>query len=260
MVIYTVQAALFVAAYYLRYESDLTILAFVTTFFAVSITAMQLAARSGWRLHRAGAAVESPLSRMAAVLRQPRLLPRYAYLAIVAALIAYGAIIVLRTAALNDDIRVLIVALFVLSVVLLLILRAGPLHPIEKATLYVAATVLVYLDALVLPPPAHSISILTWSAVSLAGVATAVRLRLHRDRRFQVTPLDLIVLFMALVVPSLTRTFNLPHDGALTIAKLVILFYAIEVLLSRVEGRALWLRLAVASTLAGLALRSSMSF
>jgi UDP-GlcNAc:undecaprenyl-phosphate/decaprenyl-phosphate GlcNAc-1-phosphate transferase len=260
MLIYTVQAALFIAAYYLRYESDLTILAFVTTFFVLSITAMQVAARSGWRLHRADAAAESPLSRMATVLQQPSWLPRYSYLAIVTALIVYDGIIVLRTAALSDDIRVLIMVLFVLAVVLLLILRAGALNPLEKATLYVAATVLVYLDGLVLPPPTHLISILTWSAVSVAGVATAVRLRLHRDRRFQVTPLDLIVLFMALVVPSLTRTFNLPHDGALTIAKLVILFYAVEVLLGRVERRALWLRLAVVSTLAALALRSSMPF
>lgn len=260
MAIYALQAALFIAAYYLRYESDLTILAVVTTFFVLSITAMQLAARSGWRLHRAGADAKSPLSRMATVLQQPRLLPRYSYLAIVAALILYGGTIVLRTAALSNDIRVLITLLFVLSVVLLVILRAGALNPMEKATLYVAATVLVYLDGLVLPPPSHFTLILTWSAVSVAGIATAVRLRLHRDRHFQVTPLDLIVLFMALVVPSLTRTFNLPQGGALTIAKLVILFYAIEVLLSRVEGRALWLRLAVVSTLAALALRSSMPF
>jgi UDP-GlcNAc:undecaprenyl-phosphate/decaprenyl-phosphate GlcNAc-1-phosphate transferase len=259
MVIYTLQAALFVAAYYLRYESDLTILAFVTTFFVLSITAMQVAARTGWRLHGARAGAESPLSRIVTVLQQPSLLPRYSYLAIVTALTVYAVLIVLRTAALSNDIRVLIMALFALSIVLLPISRAGPLNPMDKAALYMTATVLVYLDGLVLPPNRLT-SILTWSAVSIAGVGTAVRLRLHRDRRFQVTPLDLIVLFMALVVPSLPGTINLPHGGALTIAKLVILFYAIEVLVSRVEGRTVWLRVAVVSTLAGLALRSSMPF
>jgi UDP-GlcNAc:undecaprenyl-phosphate/decaprenyl-phosphate GlcNAc-1-phosphate transferase len=257
MVIYTLQAALFVAAYFLRYESDLTILAFVTTFFGLSITAMQVAARFGWKLRRGSAPAESPISRMVTVLAQPTSLPRYSYLAIVTALAAYAALIVLRTAALSTDIRVLIVALFALSLTLLLILRAGPLNPIEKATLYVTATILVYLDRLVLPP-SRLMSILTWAAVALAGLATVVRLRLQKDRRFQVTPLDLIVLFMALVVPSLPGTFNLPHGGALTIAKLVILFYAIEVLVSRVEGRSVWLRAAVLSTLAGLAVRSLM--
>jgi hypothetical protein len=65
---------------------------------------------------------------------------------------------------------------------------------------------------------------------------------------------------MALVVPSLPGTFNLPQGGALTIAKLVILFYAIEVLLSRFEEQAVWLRLAVVATLASLALHCSMPF
>ena len=245
MVIYSVQAALFVAAYFLRYESDPTILAFVTTFFV---------------LRGRPAGVESPLSRMVAVLQQPSLLPRYSYLAIVASLTVYDGLIVLRSSALSNEVQLLIVGLLALSIVLLSILRSGPLHPTEKAILYVTATVLVYLDGLVLPAPNRLVTILTWGTVSIAGVATAMRLRLHRDRRFQVTPLDLIVLFMALVVPSLLGNLALPQGGALTIAKLVILFYAIEVLLSRVEGRTVWVRLAVISTLSGLALRSLMPF
>ncbi len=260
MVIYSVQAALFVAAYFLRYESDPTILAFVTTFFILSIGAMQVAARSGWRLRGRPAGVESPLSRMVTVLQQPSLLPRYSYLAIVASLTVYDGLIVLRSSALSNEVQLLIVGLLALSIVLLSILRAGPLHPTEMAVLYVTATVLVYLDGLVLPAPNRLVTILTWGTVSIAGVATAMRLRLHRDRRFQVTPLDLIVLFMALVVPSLLGNLALPQGGALTIAKLVILFYAIEVLLSRVEGRTVWVRLAVISTLSGLALRSLMPF
>jgi UDP-GlcNAc:undecaprenyl-phosphate GlcNAc-1-phosphate transferase len=168
-------------------------------------------------------------------------------------------LIVLGAAALSTDIRVLILSLFALTICLFLVLRAGPLNPVEKAVLYVTATVLVYLDAVVLPAD-RLMSILTWIAVSIAALATAVRLRLHNDRRFQVTPLDLIVLFMALVVPSLPGTFNLPHGGALTIAKLLILFYAIEVLVSRSEGRAVWVRVAVVSILAGLAVRPLMPF
>jgi hypothetical protein len=113
----------------------------------------------------------------------------------------------------------------------------------------------VYLDAVFLPTRPFT-SVLGWVAVSMAGLATAVRLRLYNDRRFQLTPLDLIVLFMALVVPSLPGTLHLPHGGALAIAKLVILFYAVEMLVSRTEGRDVWVRIAAASVLAGLAVRS----
>jgi UDP-GlcNAc:undecaprenyl-phosphate/decaprenyl-phosphate GlcNAc-1-phosphate transferase len=260
MVIYSMQATLFVAAYFLRFESDLTILAFVTTFFVLSITIMQLAARSGWRLRDAsGAAAASALSRILTVLQQPKLLPWYSYLAIVLALAVYAALIVLETNAVSSDIRILILALFAVTTGLLVILRAAPLSVVEKAALYVTATVLVYLDAVALPAD-RLVSILTWLAISIAAIATAVRLRLHNDRRFQVTPLDLIVLFMALIVPSLPGTFNLPHGGVMAIVKLVILFYAIEVLVSRSEGRAVWVRIAVVSTLAGLAVRPLMSF
>ncbi len=260
MVIYSMQATLFVAAYFLRFESDLTILAFVTTFFVLSITIMQLAARSGWRLRDAsGAAAASALSRILTVLQQPKLLPWYSYLAIVLALAVYAALIVLETDAVSSDIRILILALFAVTIGLLVILRAAPLSVVEKAALYVTATVLVYLDAVALPAD-RLVSILTWVAISIAAIATAVRLRLHNDRRFQVTPLDLIVLFMALIVPSLPGTFNLPHGGVMAIVKLVILFYAIEVLVSRSEGRAVWVRIAVVSTLAGLAVRPLMSF
>jgi hypothetical protein len=186
-------------------------------------------------------------------------LPRFSYLAIVLGISFYAALIVLRTAALSSDIRALIVSLLVLALALLVMLRALSLSLVDKAALYVTATVLVYLDTLVLPVD-HLMTILTWIAVSIAAAATALRLRLHKDRRFQITPLDLIVLFMALVVSGLPGAFNLPHGGALGIAKLLILFYSIEVLVSRSEDRAMWVRVAVVSALAGLTLRPFMPF
>jgi UDP-GlcNAc:undecaprenyl-phosphate GlcNAc-1-phosphate transferase len=260
MVIYAIQATLFVLAYFLRFESDLTILSVVTVFFGCAITVLQLAVRSGWRLRGAGPApATSALSRIVTIMQQPKLLPRFSYLAIVVALGCYAALIVQEAAVLSSDIRMLTLALFAVTIGLLFFLQAGPLSLVEKAALYVTATILVYLDAVVLPAD-HRTAVLTWIAVSIAAVATAIRLRLHNDRRFQLTPLDLIVLFMALVVPSLPGPSNLPHGGALTIAKLLILFYAIEVLVSRSEGRAVWVRIAVVSTLAGLTVRPLMPF
>jgi UDP-GlcNAc:undecaprenyl-phosphate GlcNAc-1-phosphate transferase len=262
MVIYVVQATLFVLAYFLRFESDLSILAVVTAFFIISIAALQIAARSGWRLRgQSAAASDSPWGRMVALIQRqrPKFLPRLAYLANAVGLAAYAAIIVVQSAELRSDIRVLIVALLAVTIGLLLLLRSAPLNIVEKAVLYVTATVLVYLDAMVLPPD-HRTAVLTWIAVAIAALATAVRLRLQNDRRFQVTPLDLIVLFMALVVPSLPGTLHLPQGGALAIAKLLILLYSIEILVSRSEGGAVWMRVAVVAILAGLVIRPLMSF
>jgi UDP-GlcNAc:undecaprenyl-phosphate GlcNAc-1-phosphate transferase len=260
MVIYVLQAALFLLAYFLRYESDLLILGVVTIFFALSITVFQTAARSGWRL-RGGrrAAADSGLSRLVTRLQAPEMLPRLSYRVIAWALAIYAVLIVLKTAQFSSDLRLLISALLAVAVGFLVILRSRPLSLAEKGVVYVTATVLVYLDALV-DTPDRLISALTWVAVATAAVASAVRLRLHNDRRFQVTPLDLIVLFMALVVPSLPGTLHLPQGGAHAIAKLVIVFYAVEMLVSRAEGRAAWVRIAAAAVLAGLAVRPLVPF
>jgi UDP-GlcNAc:undecaprenyl-phosphate/decaprenyl-phosphate GlcNAc-1-phosphate transferase len=261
MVIYAMQGTLFIAAYLLRYESDLLILAVVTVFFALSITLLQMAARSGGQSASTAVAPapSAPLSRMVAAAQRPSLLPRLSYLAIVLSLGTYAALIVSGTVALSLDIRGLLVTLLALTAALFVFFRAGPLSVAEKATLYVTATVLVYLDAVVLAPD-PLMSILTWTSISIAALATAMRLRLQNDRRFQVTPLDLIVLFMALVVPSLPGTFSLPPGGAWSIAKLLVLFYAVEVLVSRSEGRAIWLRVAMASILTALVVRPLLPF
>jgi hypothetical protein len=128
------------------------------------------------------------------------------------------------------------------------------LSTIEKAALYTTAAVLVYLDSMIL----HNqplVVIATWASIVTMAAGTVLRLRLSSDRRFELTPLDLLVLFVALVLPSLTDSLGLPSGSALGIAKLVILFYAIELLANRTEMRVLWLRTAAVMLLAGLILR-----
>jgi UDP-GlcNAc:undecaprenyl-phosphate GlcNAc-1-phosphate transferase len=255
MLIYVVQGALFVIAYFMRYESDLLILGFVTAFFLLGLGILQFAARTGWRFRAKGSDPSgSPVPRLMSVIHKPELLPRLSYAAIAGGVGIYALLIIVETATLSGDFRILIVALLAVVIGFSAVLRGAPLNLIEKAALYITATALVYLDAVVLPAN-RWLSALGWAAIAVAAVATAVRLRLYNDRRFLLTPLDLIVLFMALVVPSLLDTLNLPHGGALAIAKLVILFYALEMLVTWSERRAVWVRIAAATVLAGLVVR-----
>ena len=258
MVIYAVQALLFLLAYRLRYESDLTILAAVIVFFGGAIAIMQIATRRGGRFRQArGARKDSPLTRFIAQLREPEYLPRWSFIAVAASIGLYACLILAETVPLSSDVKLLVLSLLVLSVTLLAILRFKPLNFVEKAALYVTIAVLVYLDSVVLPE--HRIfSALKWAAIAVVAGGTVLRLRLSEDRRFVVTPLDLIVLFVALVVPNLSGSFALPDGGAGGIAKVVILFYALEGLLSRADVRVLWLRVAVSVLLLALTLRPLM--
>ena len=254
MVIYAIQADLFLLAYWMRFESDLAILAVVTGFFLVSISLLQVATRRHWQFRSAKEPkVDSLLARFITLLRAPQYLPRWSYLAVVIAAWAYATLVTFETERLSMDVRLLLMALLAITVVWLAILRGKPLSTMEKAAMYITATVLVYLDSVVLH--GRLVTIITWVAILTMAVGTVLRIRLSKDRRFELTPLDLIVLFVALVVPSLPGSFSLPDGGAAGIAKLVILFYAIEVLVSRVEMRVVWLRIAAATLLAGLIVR-----
>jgi UDP-GlcNAc:undecaprenyl-phosphate GlcNAc-1-phosphate transferase len=254
MVIYAVQGILFLTAYFLRYESDLVIIGIVATLFAAAIAALQLASRSGWRLRAAERSSRPPaLPWHLVFLRDPASVSDMTNTVLAASVALYAALVVLKTVSLGNDFKILVLMLLTVTVGCAALLRIGPLHLVEKGSLYVTATLLVYLDA-VTPSGSRVLTTIGWVAVAAAGIMTALRLRLSNDRRFQLTPLDLIVLFMALVVPSLSGAVRIP-GGALGIAKLVLLYYAIEMLVSPLDERALWVRMAGAVVLAGLIVR-----
>jgi UDP-GlcNAc:undecaprenyl-phosphate GlcNAc-1-phosphate transferase len=260
MVIYALQAALFVVAYLLRYESDLLILGAVVAFFGVTITLFQLASRYGWRLRNARSVV--PQAAIAipsfSTWARPQLLQKLSHIALSAALAAYALVVGIETMTVSSDIWILVLVLLCIVSACLMFGRSAPLRVVEKAVLFVTATIFVYLDAM-LPSTDAWLAVMGWTAVGITAIAAAVRLRLFNDRRFQFTPLDLIVLFMALVVPSLLGSLRLPHGGALGIAKLVVLLYGIEILVNRPGARAIWVRIAMFGALAGLALRTAAS-
>lgn len=250
MVVYTVQAMLFVTAYLLRFESDLLILASVSAFFLATLTVLQRAERSGWRMRRRMAQPARPSRRS-----RTTILAAVCKWAVGLAVVAYATLVVLEAPGPSGDVRLLVAGLLIVIVACLAIMRVAPLGLAEKCVLFVTAGVLVYLDASTRHPDPR-ITWAAWMCIGMAALATALRLRLLNDRRFQITPLDLIVLFMALVVPNLPGSLALPSGGSASIAKLVVLLYSIEILLSRADQRVLWFRVGAASVLAGLTVRS----
>jgi UDP-GlcNAc:undecaprenyl-phosphate GlcNAc-1-phosphate transferase len=256
MVIYAIQANLFLLAYWLRYESDIVILAVVSLFFVGAIILMQVASLRHWCFRFArDARAQSPLVRVITALRQPQGLPRWSYAAIAVAIWAYTMIVIAEAADVSRDVRMLLIALLAVATAGFATLRAGPLSTIEKAVLYTTGAVLVYLDSTTAlkEPVLHAAA---WVAILVMAVGTLLRLRVSGDRRFALTPLDLIVVFVALVVPSLPDSLGLPDGGALGIAKLVVLFYAMEALVSRQDMRVLWLRIIASTLLVSLVARS----
>ncbi len=222
-------------AYCCATKSDLVILGAVSIFFIASIGLLQAASHWHWRFRSPKVQhFDSPLSRVITLLRRPEHLPRWSYIAVAGAAFCYGLLVIVRTPELSNDVRELVLALIAVSLTLLAVLREKPLILIDKSAIYIAAAVFAYLDTVSTNARSATANAAGVLVLTMA-VGTVLRLRLAADRRFELTPLDLIVLFVALVVPSLSGNFGLPHGGAVGIAKLVILFYAIEALVNRIE-------------------------
>jgi len=74
-----------------------------------------------------------------------------------------------------------------------------------------------------------------------------------------VTPTDFLVIFHAVIAPRMVGSLA-PHGNVMAIgAKAVKLFYALELLISRVVGREMILRCIVVGALAMLTLKSVAS-
>lgn len=239
MVIYLLQAALFVAAWFMRYESDVAIL--LAFFLALSLTigALRVAARAGWKW-RATTGSDAPpsvLQRYLMWLAAPNRLPAWSIWIIGVLIMLYALPIAVGAGAVSGDVRWLAAALG--SVVLACLLFRSH-HPqrawLEKAALYLSAVLVVYLDEW----PGANVSILRqwqWLLFPLLAVSVAIRIRLSSERRFTVTPLDLLVILMAVVLPNLPGSIATPHTLGLSVAKLVVLFYALETLTTSIAIR-----------------------
>jgi len=228
--IYCAQALLFLAAWFLRFESDLIILAVFLLFAAAFLATLLLADRAGWRVRSGSGARLSALVRLRrrfATLERKHRLTLWPALAGVA---AYAACVVLYTQPLPQDVRWLVLGLAVV-----LILTALPRNRsvgvewVAQAGLYVSVVVAVYLDQRSAQYSAafHAVK---WAAFPAIIIAVAVRMRLGGRRRFQITPFDVLLVIVALTLPNLPGMAGTRTSLGFGVAKLLALFYAVEML------------------------------
>lgn len=228
VLIYCVQLGLFLLAYFLRFESDLLILAVYGVFSAAMLTTLRLATRSHWRAHTGRAL---PLaSALIARLRQPasaRRLSQAAAWLMGVGFVTYAATVIVARRHVAGDISILSASLLLLVVGLSYFGFLGSLAWLERLAAYVGVVMLVYLDqtAAARTPLLTSF---TWAAVMLTAAGAAVRVLLSEARRFEVNALDVLVAFVAVVVPNLPGLDSLPRDLPGGILKALVLLYVVE--------------------------------
>jgi UDP-GlcNAc:undecaprenyl-phosphate GlcNAc-1-phosphate transferase len=231
-VIYSVQCLLLLLAWQLRYENDLLIVASFVGFAVLFTGGLMRLERAGWRWRVADTASyrSSPLTRLRAWVSAPERFPRWS----------------IRVVGLCAVVYLLGVAVFAervprdlgwLSALCLLPLLLGGRWPrwafgdtwLLRIPLYVAVMVAVYLDQ------GTSTHASVWQTVKFAflpllAVSVVLAIRLSAQRRFEATPLDLLLIFGALALPNLPGAAAASSNFGLSAAKLVVLCYAVEMI------------------------------
>lgn len=243
-VIYLLQALLVSAAYVFRYYSEWFLLLFYLFFAGLILFCFQAATRSGWRLKRSGY-----FDRVIkAKLRDLRAGNLHIYIAFKC--VEFGLpLLVLITSLLPEKNPPLLAGLSAGMILLILLTRfvkpqwlAGAL----RLSIYLAVPFLVYLSEKDLSPWVSEKIKIVYD-LSFMGLAFWVIMTLKFTRRtkgFKSSPMDFLILFIALVVPNLPDAqIQSYHLGSIA-AKVIVLFFSYEVLIGELRGRldqlALW--------------------
>jgi UDP-GlcNAc:undecaprenyl-phosphate GlcNAc-1-phosphate transferase len=244
--IYLAVAILVSSAYILRYQSDGLILVSYLGFCVVVLTFFHLANKFRWRIHHATGNGGSLFSGSIQRLRLSGWLqkgPRGVLGITIPVILLLSAIIPGKV---PPDIAT--ASAMLIAVLGFVLLRwHDPQHVGARACIYVTAAFAVYMIE------STSIGLgggqyLDYLFYALALVV-AISLRFSERRTFRITPLDLLVLLIALVVPILPDSTGLGVDPKSLVIKLIILFYSCELLITGKVRTANMLNIAALLTL-----------
>lgn len=259
VVIYSLQTLLVTLAYALRYRSDL---ASVVVFFVALIgigAFFPLAQRLGWRVHGERTPLApSAITRFAGTLKRSGLLGTVPVLVAAVSIPVYSCLVITLTSEFPNDALLTADMLCVAAIGLLVLRRNHPSYAlVERLLLYVAVTTVVFYWGRISTESIwlHRFENLYFGAL---GISLVMAYRFTRNRNFSVTPTDFLIIFIALVVPTVSSSL-FPQNNITEVAiKVLILFYAVELIVSQAAGRLLVLRLVLACVMSLLALRVEM--
>ena len=262
-VLYALQGALFMTAYFLRFESDVVLVGLYVTFCGFVLGVLDVSQRMGLQVRGAGHghAPEGPQRYpewLARVRRSGKVLP--ATVATLGLLLTiYVAAVGQRVPVVPADLAVLLGLLLGAALATVVLQGDTPVTGFDRTIWYLLLSAAVYLDVELAPERRFSPMLEGGFLVAIA-LATATVLRLSSKVGVQVTPLDLIILFFALVAPNLPGIGALPQAVTLGVAKLVVGLYAVEVIAASQVIAPRWLRLAGLAWAAVVAWDPAMTF
>jgi len=255
LLIYMMQVALVLLAYSLRFETDSAVFIAFCAFAGVILGLLHRATQVGWKLShlRDSGRIRRYINGFTPAARIPAL----ALGVMTTCLVVYATTVLASSRRVGADLGLMSLGMLIVLLLLSSWKAQRSLHWFERTATYISVVLLVYLDQTI-PNKPPLLTTLSWTCVAITGAAALVRFWLSPTRRFELTTLDLIVLFIALVLPNLPGSIALPADLPGGIAKAVILLYVVEMILT-IDLKRLMPRMFLAVTLAVIAGRALLS-
>lgn len=254
--IYVLQATLVSMAFVFRFYSDTFL---ITTFAAVLgflATLFWLTESNDWKVRRSEKTRQpSAITKLARRLKQQAILSRGPTLFVAMSMPLAGLIAVSRLDSVPADASLTTYSLLAVAIATFFWRRRrSEFSVFERLILYVTITMLVYYwcvgrDTGLTAYPVENIYFL------VLGAGVVMAYRFGENENFSVTPTDVLIILIAILVPTLTRTL-LPQQYIGEVAiKTLVLFYALELVLSAWRGKLGWVRVGALSVLAVFAIR-----
>ncbi len=232
LVIYGIQATMLGMAYSLRWRQDWQVIA---VYAVIACAVLSLFVLSGWGKLRFSTVVTRTTSALS------RLRPGRWWSDMPAQLLGFGTglflgISVFLPREVPKDVGILALLLFTALILCLLTLpRTTPY--LVRGSLYVGSTFVMYLSEQTASVAAPHLRLPLNVFFSILALLVILTIRFDEEHRFQLTPLDYLMVFLALAVPAVheLRAWDL-NMGLLTL-KLIVLFFSFELLLLKFASR-----------------------
>jgi UDP-GlcNAc:undecaprenyl-phosphate/decaprenyl-phosphate GlcNAc-1-phosphate transferase len=255
LVIYLIQGLLLIVAFVFRFHSDWLLLASYLSFAVFVLAAMTMALRRGWRFRRF-TLIDVVLAGTLRRLRNDGSIAR-----VVFRFFEYGLpALLLFTCLLTRHVSIVAAraALLLLVIVAVVwLIKRERLVTVLRGALYLMIPVAVYFSERQPVAWLQGTGLYVYNvAFGVLAVLVVIVSRLsRRDEGFRSTPMDFLVLFLALAVPNLPDQQLRDYHLGLVAAKIIILYFSYEVLLAELRDRIRGLSVATLASLAVLVSR-----
>jgi UDP-GlcNAc:undecaprenyl-phosphate/decaprenyl-phosphate GlcNAc-1-phosphate transferase len=256
LVIYLLQSTLVLLGFALRYRADWQVLLVYLTICSAVLFFFRWAWVNNWRFKgrsvgESGKFLTDRIKWIQATGGVERLTMRIVLISVG----IYMAFSLLRTPRVSSDIMVLCLTMLAIHLTFLITRRNLPFTLAERGATYVISVLAVYLMQPLLHTTFYSRGLDNGFFIFLAAM---IFLSIHYEQknRFEITTLDFLVIFMAIALPSLSGLLAQHSGYAVVILKVIVLFYAVELVLNRMAHGWMYLRAGFLFMLAVLALRT----